>query len=247
LRAAKVGKKNYRQATFCLGKFTFKTNSCHMKRLLLCLCLFCVLITAAQTSCPPFWNDIVQFKKADSAQVPPKGAILFVGSSSFTRWKDVDQYFPGYTIINRGFGGSILLDVIRYAYDIILPYQPKQVVIYCGENDLGSGLVKAEEVANRFKTLFGIIRQNLPHARINFVSIKPSPSRQRFFSEMQKANSLIGVFLKSQQNAAFINVFDAMLDSNGNPPDDLFVEDRLHMTAKGYAIWQKIIQPYLLK
>ena len=101
---------------------------------------------------PPFWKDIQNFKKQDSISFPPKNAILLIGSSSFTKWTDVQDYFPGYTIINRGFGGSILLDQIRYANDIIFPYQPKQIVIYCGENDLASSdSVTAQMVFDRFK------------------------------------------------------------------------------------------------
>src|SRR6476620_3305379 len=126
----------------------------------------------------PYQNDIQAFKRADSISASPSHAIVFVGSSSFTKWTDVADYFPGYTIINRGFGGSTLVDVIRYTYDVILPYQPKQVVIYCGENDLAaSDTVTAAEVVQRFKTLYAIIRQNLPNAVVDFVSMKPSPSR----------------------------------------------------------------------
>ena len=202
----------------------------------------------AQTTCAPFWKDIEDFKKADAAQPPPKGAILFVGSSSFTKWKDVQDYFPGYTIINRGFGGSELTDVIRYSYDVILPYVPKQVVIYCGENDLASSAtIKGKDMVLRFKTLFGIIRQNLPDATIDFISVKPSPSRKQFFPEFKKANAEIKAFLKGQKRAAFINVYDAMLDSRGEPRQEIFLEDQLHMKPEGYHIWQKIILPYLQK
>src|SRR5687768_111872 len=106
--------------------------------LLLTIVLFsCVQAQQAQPKqplAPPFYNDILAFKKQDAQQAPPANGILFVGSSSFTRWRDVQEYFPGYPIINRGFGGSTLPDVIRYSYDIILPYKPKQVLIYCGEN-----------------------------------------------------------------------------------------------------------------
>jgi lysophospholipase L1-like esterase len=202
----------------------------------------------AQTACPPFWNEIQQFKKADSAKMPPKGAILLVGSSSFTKWKDVQDYFPGYTIINRGFGGSRLTDVIRYAYDVILPYAPKQVLVYCGENDLADdSTLDAGDVVLRFKTLFGIIRQNLPEATIHFISLKPSPSRQHLFSKFLEANADINSFLKKQKRAGFINVYDAMLDATGNPKKEIFVEDRLHMNAEGYRIWQKVLLPYLQK
>lgn len=210
--------------------------------------LFCSASLFAQNTCPAFWTDIQQFKKADEMQQPPKGAILFVGSSSFTKWTDVQAYFPGYTIINRGFGGSQLTDVIRYAYDVILPYAPRQVVIYCGENDLAATpYISAEEAAMRFETLFGIIRQNLPNTTIDFISMKPSPSRASRFPEFQKANALIEAFLKTKENAAFINVYNAMLNEAGNPKPEIFLSDNLHMNAKGYQIWQRIIQPYLLK
>jgi lysophospholipase L1-like esterase len=219
-----------------------------LKSLVFIVVFFCFVSSLqAQTACPAFWSDIQAFKKADSAQMPPKGAILFVGSSSFTKWKDVQAYFPGYTIINRGFGGSQLTDVIRYAYDVILPYSPKQVVIYCGENDLASPALHAEEAVLRFKTLFGMIRQNLPNATIDFISMKPSPSRQSRFPEFRKANAEIKAFLQKQKNAAFINVYDAMLDAKGNPRKEIFLEDNLHMKPEGYRIWQKIIQPYLKK
>lgn len=216
-----------------------------MRSFILAVFFACTLSVAAQTNCPAFWREILQFKKADSAQMPPKNAILFVGSSSFTKWTDVQDYFPGYTIINRGFGGSQLTDVIRYAYDVILPYAPKQVVIYCGENDLASATVHAGEVTLRLKTLFSIIRQNLPDAAIDFVSIKPSPSREKYFPEFKMANAQIEAFLQTQQNAAFINVYPAMLNAEGQPQHAIFLEDNLHMNAAGYRIWQHIILPYL--
>jgi acetyl esterase/lipase/lysophospholipase L1-like esterase len=201
-----------------------------------------------QQQAPPFYKDILAFKKQDAEQAPPANGILLVGSSSFTKWTDVKEYFPGYPIINRGFGGSTLPDVIRYAYDVILPYKPKQVLIYCGENDLASGdEVTAEVVVQRFKTLYGIIRQNLPDATISFVSIKPSPVRARIQPKVKAANREIQAWLKTQKNAQFIDIYDAMLDAKKNMREELYVGDRLHMKPDGYAIWKKIITPYLIK
>ena len=197
---------------------------------------------------PGFWPDIVAFKKIDSTQKPILNSILFVGSSSFTKWKDVNDYFPDYPIINRGFGGSTLVDVIRYAYDIILPYQPKQILIYCGENDLASQEnISPEEVLLRVKTLFNIIRTNLPDATIDYVSIKPSPVRASIQDRVKIANKAIKAFLKKQKNAGFIDIYDAMLDANGNMREELYLSDRLHMKPEGYAIWKKAIAPYLVK
>src|SRR6476646_5697315 len=123
------------------------------KYLLLVLFISIVHIVFSQE--PPFWNDIQSFKKQDSVHMPPQHEILFVGSSSFTKWTDVQNYFPDYPIINRGFGGSSLPDLVRYADDIIFPYQPKEIVIYCGDNDLAaSDTVSAQTVFERFKTLY---------------------------------------------------------------------------------------------
>ena len=196
----------------------------------------------------PFHNDIAAFKKKDSVQPPPQHAILFTGSSSFTKWTDLADYFPGYTVINRGFGGSSIPDVIRYADDIIFPYQPKQIVIYCGDNDLASSdTVTAQVVYRRFLTLYRAIRANLQQVDVLYVSIKPSPSRANLMPQMEAANRLISDFLHGQAHAAFADVYHLMLNPQGQPIAELFREDQLHMNPKGYAIWKKILLPYLDK
>lgn len=220
----------------------------HIKRLLICLLFFqCLSLSGIAQQAPPFFNEIEAFKKEDSVSPPPKNAILFVGSSSFRGWTNIQSYFPGYTIINRGFGGSSLPDVIRYASDIIVPYQPKQVVIYCGENDFTADGVTAEIVYDRFTTLFEIIRNGLPKAHILFVSFKPSPSRLKFMPEMVKANKLIKDYLKDHRRTGYVDVYSKMLLADGTPMPDIFKADKLHMTEAGYAIWQKEIKPYLRK
>lgn len=213
---------------------------------LLFILLAITTIAAAQTA---FRKEIDAFLRADSVAMPAKGQILFVGSSSFTFWKDVKTYFPNYPIINRGFGGSSLLDLIRYADDIIIPYAPKQIVIYCGENDIADawGRVTTDTVAGRFKTLMSIIRKKLRKVPVVFVSIKPSPSRWKMETDFVKANQLIKEYLSSDKRAVFVNVHEAMLLADGSVNPALFIKDNLHMNANGYAIWQKIIEPVLKK
>ena len=209
--------------------------------------VFAFTATYAQQP-PPFYSDIKAFEKQDSAHLPQKGIILFVGSSSFTKWTDVHDYFPGYPIINRGFGGSSLPDVIRYADEIIFPYQPGQIVIYCGENDLAaSDTVTAQTVFARFKQLFEMIRQKLPNAKVDYVSMKPSPSRRHLMPKFKEGNLLIKKYLKTKKNTSFIDAYSKMLNADGTPIADIFLSDSLHMNAKGYQIWQKIIAPRLLK
>lgn len=210
--------------------------------------LFVAIIIADHLAAQPFYSDIQKFRAQDSLYPPPANAILFVGSSSFTKWTDVSSYFPGYTIINRGFGGSTLPDVIRYAPEIIYPLHPKQVVIYCGDNDLASSdTVSAETVFERFRILFENIRTNLPGENIVYISIKPSPSRVRLKEKAEKANLLIQTYISISSHAAFVDVYHKMLNPDGTIKQDIFIEDNLHMNAKGYAIWQKAILPYLSK
>ena len=197
---------------------------------------------------PPFWNEIAEFKHQDSIQRPPSGAILFVGSSSFRKWTNVGSYFPGYTIINRGFGGSTLPDVIRYAGEIIFPYHPKQIVIYCGDNDLASSdSVTAAMVYHRFVRLYDLIRSRLKEVDIVYISIKPSPSLQRLMPRMEEANDMIRDFMAKYSHAVFVDVYHAMLTPGGQPIDSFFLADKLHMNEKGYRTWQQILLPYLDK
>lgn len=219
-----------------------------MMKLFKTLLLVSGLFLTGQCLAQPFAGEIEQFKKQDQVSPPPSHAILFVGSSSFRKWTDVSSYFPGYTIINRGFGGSTLPDVIRYAPDIIFPYHPKQVVIYCGDNDLAvSDNISADTVFERFRVLFELIRTRLPNEDIVFVSIKPSPSRARLREKMEQANLLIQTYISIHPHAAFADVYHKMLNPDGSFMTDIFLEDNLHMNAKGYAIWQKVLTPYLSK
>ncbi len=196
----------------------------------------------------PFAKEIAAFKKQDSLSFPGTGKILFVGSSSFTLWKDVQQYFPEYPIINRGFGGSSLTDLIRYAPDVIFPYDPRQIVIYCGENDFaGDTSLYPSQVAQRFFDLFNLIRARYKKVPIAYISMKPSPSRQHLMARFNVANVMIKNFLKKKKRTAYIDVYKAMLKENGLPKDEIFLADKLHMNAEGYKIWKKIIEPHLLK
>jgi lysophospholipase L1-like esterase len=222
-----------------------------MRRILLHLAIVVFSFPVAsrlQAQQPAFYDEIAAFKRQDSIAPPPKGAILFVGSSSFRFWEGLAASFPGYDVINRGFGGSSLPDVIRYAADIIFPYQPRQVVIYCGDNDLAiSDSVSAHLVFDRFVRLYDTIRSRMPAVDILYVSIKPSPSRERLMPRMAEANQLIAGFLRDQEHAAFVDVYHLMLKPDGHPIDELFRGDKLHMNARGYLIWQNAILPYLVK
>jgi lysophospholipase L1-like esterase len=215
-----------------------------MKKIILLL----IIIKSCTTHAQPFINEIKAFRKADSIAAPPKNVVLLVGSSSFTKWKDVQDYFPAHTMLNRGFGGSSLTDLIFYANDVLLKYKPKQILIYCGENDIaGSSTVTADTVFERFKTVYSIIRSKFKKVPIAFISMKPSPSREKYAEIMQKGNALIKLFMEQQKRASYIDVYSSMLDANGKALTHIFIADKLHMNAEGYKIWQGVIAPYLVR
>lgn len=196
----------------------------------------------------PFLKEINAFKKADSVAMPAPGQILLLGSSSFTLWKNVGEYFPGYAILNRAFGGSTLQDVWYYREQLIPQYQPRQIIIYCGENDFASSdTVTVPLVVERFQRLFQYIRQVYPAVPIAYVSMKPSPSRRHLLGRYQLANTQIQQWLRKQRRARFIDVYSAMLQPDGQPMSHLFLSDSLHMNAEGYRIWQGLMKPHLKK
>lgn len=188
-------------------------------------------------------QDMQRFAAEDALAMPAPGGVVFVGSSSIRMWDTLAKDFPGVPVINRGFGGSEIRDSTWYAGRIIVPYAPRQVLIYAGDNDLFSGRTPLQ-LRDDFRTFVSRVRRDLPDARIAYISNKPSPSRANLLAAQREANALIqseAVRLKVD----FIDIFTPMQDARGQPREDLFIEDRLHMNAKGYAIWREIIAPYL--
>jgi len=207
--------------------------------------LFSIVVCAQQHY--RFGKEIDAYKKNDIVNPPPQHAILFTGSSSIRAWKDVNDYFPGYTIINRGFGGSTLPELIHYANDIIFPYHAKQILIYCGANDLEDTLNTPEIVLKNTQKLFKLIREHDSNVNILFVGVKPSPRHRKIWPALIKTNTLINDYMKHVDHASFINVWEPMLHADGTANREIFLKDMLHMNADGYKIWQRIITPYLLK
>jgi lysophospholipase L1-like esterase len=214
--------------------------------LVLVLAFFLLNLSYSALAQRPFQNEIDQFKKQDQVSPPTAGQILLVGSSSFRRWTNVQGRFPGYPILNRGFGGSTLPDVIGFAQDIIIPYHPKQVAIYCGENDLAAdSTINGKTIFKRFRHCPKLSGAVCLVVRL-FVAAKPSPSRARVLDKVIDANARISRYCRKHKNYAFADVFTPML----GPTTNLWKicsGDMLHMNEKGYDIWTWVIQPYLLK
>ncbi|MBI2283256.1 MAG: GDSL family lipase [Bacteroidetes bacterium] len=210
--------------------------------LFFCVCLFTRV--DAQTH-PDFWNDVQVIKQYDKIYAPPKNPILFTGSSSIRMWGNLAEQFRGYPVLNRGIGGAVTRDIDRYVADIILPYKPRQIVLYIGENDILTA-PNGDTVFLAVQKLFQHIRAFLPDVPVAYISIKPSPSRAQFLPVATRANELIRDYLATQSGTAFIDIYPLMLDKKGNMRPELFREDKLHMKQEGYDIWYKKIRPFLV-
>jgi lysophospholipase L1-like esterase len=192
----------------------------------------------------PFESEIKAFEASDRTNPPPQEGILFIGSSSIRLWKTLARDFPGRNVINRGFGGSQIIDSVQFADRVVLPYQPKQIILYAGGNDINAGKTP-EEVFADFKAFVGKVQARLPATDIAYVSIAPNPARWAQVEKVKAANRLIEAFTAMNRKLTFINVFPRMLAEDGQPRPEIYAPDRLHMNAKGYELWVSIIKPYL--
>ena len=202
-------------------------------------------LSAQENAAVAKWEpEIKAFEAEDKTNPPPPGAILFVGSSSIRLWKTLAQDFRECHVINRGFGGSEIADSVAFAERIVIPCRPKTIVLYAGDNDLAAGK-SPQQVFAGFKAFVQKIQAALPGTRVAFLSIKPSPSRWHLAEEIKTANRMIGDFCRRKKRLIYIDVFHPMLGPDGQPRAELFVEDRLHLNPKGYALWTRIIRSRL--
>jgi lysophospholipase L1-like esterase len=190
-------------------------------------------------------KDISAFEAQDKQSPPPKGAVLFVGSSSIRMWK-LKNSFPGLAVINRGFGGSRIADSVHFADRLVLKHEPKTIVFYAGDNDI-AGKRSPEEVDRDFQAFVKIIHEKLPKTKIVFLGIKPSLARWNLVDTIRQANRLIQSRCEKDDLLTFVDVFPPMLGKDGKPRPELFLKDGLHMTEAGYAIWAKLLLPHLAK
>ena len=161
-------------------------------------------------------------------------------------WTDLETDFPDKNVLNRGFGGSTMRDLLYFADQVIIPYNPKTIFIYEGDNDLGFANGTPQQVLASADSLLTIIRAKLPKSvKIYFISPKPSIARWHLKEQYIDLNKKFKTWTKSKKNVYFIDVWPAMLNADGSIKKELFIEDGLHMNRKGYDIWRDIIRKYL--
>ena len=190
------------------------------------------------------WEDTIQaFEKQYAAAPVAPGGILFLGSSSIRMW-DLGKWLPDMPAVNRGFGGSEIADSLYYFDRLVLPYAPKAIVFYAGDNDIAHGKT-ADQVTKDFQAFSARVIEALPEAKLFYVPIKPSTARWRLYAEMKKANETIKAHIDMDERQVYLDIEPHMLDDKGKPRKDLLLEDGLHMTDAGYQIWTDLVKPQL--
>jgi lysophospholipase L1-like esterase len=191
-----------------------------------------------------FEKKVLEYEAADRASAPPQGAILFAGDSQFYRWKTIQEDLPDYTLLNRGIDSFQLADLTHYADRLVTPYKPRLIVLHVGGNDIHNGKAPAQVLAD-FKAFVTLVRARLPGVPIIYSSITPSPGRWDEAPRRRETNRAIQQYIAGQANLEFIDLWDAMLSADGQPREDIWVEDRVHPNHAGYLIRVKLTRPLL--
>lgn len=213
------------------------------KFLLLSISLFISINVSAQDH-TRFQGEVDALNAKEFNIDPGKEVVVFTGSSSIRMWKDVQDFYPDINAINTGFGGSHFSDLFQYLDELIFRFDPDKVFIYEGDNDV-AGEKKPIQILLHAAMVYGAVKTKLPDAKIYFISPKPSISRWHLKETYEETNSLLKDFCNANENLNYIDVWNPMLNDSGEPISDIFIEDDLHMNAKGYQIWGKVIGEYL--
>lgn len=217
------------------------------RRLLLPLCLaafICGQFISPALADPARWEkEIAKFEAADKQNPPPKNGVVFIGSSSIRLW-NLHESFPDLPGVNRGFGGSEMEDSTHFADRIVIPYQPRTVVVYAGDNDLNKGKT-SQRVLEDFQAFTKKVHAALPQTRIIYIAVKPSIARWHLAEQGAETNRLIRAFTEKDDRLAFADIWTPMLGPDGKPRPELFVKDNLHLSPAGYEVWRKVLRPIL--
>jgi len=197
---------------------------------------------------PGAWHaSIYRFEADDKVNPPGLAGIVFVGSSSFTFWSTMEQDLDPLPVINRGFGGAMIDDVIRYIDRIIVPYQPKAVVLFAGANDIVGPRAKSPKlVAELFRLFVGRVHENLPDALIFYIAITPTPAGWKWWPIAKETNRLISDIVAADSKLRLIDLSNVLLSIDKMPDRHLY-GSKGHLNELGYERWASIIKPILEK
>ncbi len=188
-------------------------------------------------------KSIAAFEAKDQESPPPRGGIVFVGSSTIRMWK-TEESFPGLKVINRGFGGSQIADSVRYADRIVLPHQPRLVLLFAGGNDIHAGKAP-EQVFEDYKAFVKKVHDALPKTRVLFLSLFPNVARAAEDARCESLNRLVEAHAKTDPRLGYVDIATKMRSPEGKARPELLLKDGLHLNPDGYALVAGIVRPHL--
>jgi lysophospholipase L1-like esterase len=228
--------------------FNFLTldNLKEMKKSILLFLIIVVDFTAGFAQQHPFEGEVRSLStRLDSMGWNP-GTTVFTGSSTIKMWRSLSEISSGEAVLNTGFGGSKAADLERYLFPLVLRYDPKRVFIYEGDNDLWAD-VPAQEILNSLKQIVTRIHLVDPGTEIILIGAKPSPSRWEKKENYQTFNQLLKAYCDQEEQVTYLHTWNALTDSQGNPRPELYIQDQLHLNAKGYLVWNQLFAPFFTK
>lgn len=195
-----------------------------------------------------FASEIANISEREFVKSTTEPTVVFTGSSSIRMWGNLESSFPGYQVLNNGFGGSEFSDLMHYREELIYRFRPDMVFIYEGDNDVNSGK-STEEILEDAILLLSDIQATLPDAQLFLIAAKPSVARWHLKDEYERLNKALLELTETTEfeEITFIDIWSPMLDNSGEVLEDIFISDNLHMNEKGYSIWETVIGEYLPK
>ena len=200
----------------------------------------------AQHNFAKWEKEISTYEQSDQTNPAPKGGLVFIGSSTIRRWTTLAKDFPGQPVINRGFGGSEIVDSTHFADRVIFPYEPRMIFLRAGGNDLWAGKT-SEQVFADYKEFVEKVHAKLPKAEIVFISLSPSIARWKQADKEKAVNEMVASYVKGKPGLKYIETYSLPLGPDGQPRPELFVEDKLHFSPAGYVLLAEKVRPFLPK
>ncbi|WP_346700232.1 GDSL-type esterase/lipase family protein [uncultured Alistipes sp.] len=211
--------------------------------------ILCPLLLRAQDStyfrANEWRGQIEAYYEEDRQHFPEAGSILFVGSSSIRMWKDLESYFPEHRALSRGFGGAWISDVLYHMQRLVIAYDPAQIVLYAGENDLANGVSPAAVVED-VRCFLRLAEIFLPGVPVVVLSVKPSPFSSRILEKQRETNRMLEALCRERKQVTYVDVASLMFDAQGALRPELYRDDKLHMTPEAYRLWAEKIEPLLI-
>jgi lysophospholipase L1-like esterase len=189
---------------------------------------------------PHYESEVFLLERKRAALGNPTDIVTFYGSSSIRLWDSLEEDFPDVTLVNLGFGGSTLAACAYYFERLVLPYKPRSIICYAGENDIGDG-IKSDVVVQSFHKLHHKVATQLEGVPFAYLSIKPSPGRWQYIDRIREVNRRIEAEMSHRAESHFLDIYTPMLRDDGKPRRELWSDDGIHLNSLGYHVWWQVI------